>query len=450
MKQRSKQAHRVIAREAKQSARPLGVSLIITVLFTSFFLLIIIGLAQTTLFALRDTRDFTRLDQSFHVAHGVTDLLHYTAQQEDIVGREIQGQVADTGNPSPAVGPNMAEINSTRNGNGGASVITALSSDAFSRKLSPSINYRIFARSPATLNDNLGTSWHVVPAPSVDSSGTVIGGTGNAASKCQNASDLDDPCHWNRLPVGESVQIPLFYVDDDDDEQRPSKFQLRIRTPCENGEINCVTSGRINLFTGTTSHHVRQDPTLVAWEITDASSRLSLTPSTDLDPNTPNTRDNLNNSELYASVINSARSNNYNYMALDGANPDDSGIRTSDTSFKQRINYFLDSLSTNSKPYFHLQLSIPPKKQGWDSTADTTVGATSSCERAATALSNRKNDCLELLIHYLEYQILVDQPIADEKRIARATVEIGDFAQTFESDSAVSGVPSPFVLETED
>ncbi|MBI5412801.1 hypothetical protein HZA42_00455, partial [Candidatus Peregrinibacteria bacterium] len=66
-------------------------------------------------------------------------------------------------------------------------------------------------------------------------------GTGDAAAACgaTTADSADDACNWNRLYVGQSVEIPLYYIDASGQPVKlfaagagsQDEFRLRMRTP---------------------------------------------------------------------------------------------------------------------------------------------------------------------------------------------------------------------------
>lgn len=94
---------------------------------------------------------------------------------------------------------------------------------------------------------------HWVAANGTGLFSTPLKGTGNAVSgandggesKCVNPDDPNDPCSWNVLKYGESVQIPLFYETKNNDgtvavhtldmaaNRANRAFFLRLRTPCD-------------------------------------------------------------------------------------------------------------------------------------------------------------------------------------------------------------------------
>ncbi|QQR54820.1 hypothetical protein IPG41_06595 [Candidatus Peregrinibacteria bacterium] len=83
--------------------------------------------------------------------------------------------------------------------------------------------------------------------------------------------DVDHPCHWNKLSYGESTIIPLFDTDENGNPVLPADlagftgWNLRIRTPCEDGslESGCV---RFELDETNLSGPLGGD-NIVAWEL---------------------------------------------------------------------------------------------------------------------------------------------------------------------------------------
>lgn len=88
-------------------------------------------------------------------------------------------------------------------------------------------------------------------------------GTGNAAEDCKmnelnidketpsgkKVDPLDDPCNWNTLALGETVEIPLYVRNPENPDEiiihRPENLKLRVRFRCENGVEICDAEDRL-------------------------------------------------------------------------------------------------------------------------------------------------------------------------------------------------------------
>ena len=69
-------------------------------------------------------------------------------------------------------------------------------------------------------------------------------GMGNAGENCRYPNPLaDDPCNWNRIYYGDSVEIPLYVISGDGSVKNFSNlgisdFKIRVRTPCTSADCS--------------------------------------------------------------------------------------------------------------------------------------------------------------------------------------------------------------------
>lgn len=124
--------------------------------------------------------------------------------------------------------------------------------------------------------------------------GVPTPGTGNVAPDCDplkavttglvsydgvdyaTADPADHPCNWNKIRVGETVTIPLYYTDSNGQEVNlfnaanaaNAQFFLRIRTACEDNEVMCSEADRMKLDDSTAGDaSVDYNDAIVNWQI---------------------------------------------------------------------------------------------------------------------------------------------------------------------------------------
>ncbi len=173
---------------------------------------------------------------------------------------------------------------------------------------------------------------------SVDAAPHYVVGTTQPASTAQPPTAklaysgpyeaIEHPCNWNKIKVGETVAIPLYTTDVDNNAgeeiiKNPidiglQKLKIKFRTACETGEM-CQPSGRYKLD-GTTGDpyskclinddHLCGD-VIVAWQINGSNVNrdkiYTLVANTDVKSSIYGfLRDNKFNSEIDESIINDA------------------------------------------------------------------------------------------------------------------------------------------------
>lgn len=389
-----------------------GVSLLITVLFTATFLLVVIGVGQATFFSLREIRDFTRYDQTLELSRGASDYLQLVSEKqmdnEDTLGEEQTYLETECDSDSTYTNSSLSEI------------ICGLAVSRLGPPI-PVLSYDLLARPDYQFTFGGSSEWYSSPLAFVEDD--VIRGTGNVSSDCGDTpEDPDALCHWNTITPGETVEIPLFYYDESDNPPTlqnisgpPTtvEFRLRVRTP---------DSQTLYLSPTQPVGHWRYDPTLLGWQIISESNTLQ--PRQDLLPD--GVRD-ANNTEIFASRINNARSSDSILLDESSQGENDDGDMVS-------LATFLNDLLATDEPYIQLQLAGIPKKETW------------APVRSSDPLASRR-DALENLLPYFEYQILITREISDDKRIARSTVTMGNIEQTYEKQVYLETSSAPISIE---
>lgn len=146
-----------------------------------------------------------------------------------------------------------------------------------------------------------------------------IPGTGNAAptedcSILETHQDIDHSCNWNKLSVGESMTVPMFYDDGSgtlsfpgDTAMNLQGWYLRMRTPCSNGSIaeDCDGGSRYTISSKSASTFMQSsdNPSLVLWEFVGETS----SGSTNILPDDLTSGSNRHvqiNTEIYEGLVN--------------------------------------------------------------------------------------------------------------------------------------------------
>jgi len=155
-------------------------------------------------------------------------------------------------------------------------------------------------------NTDAADGYYYLPTP----------GTGNAAptddcSILDDDKDVDHACNWNKLAVGDSVTIPMYYDDGSGNLYFPSDtamgfsaWYLRLRTPCENGSIaeDCDGGDRYEINDESNYLSTTNNPAVVLWEFVGETS----SGSTSIIPNdsaTSGARNFFENTEIYEGLI---------------------------------------------------------------------------------------------------------------------------------------------------
>jgi len=170
-----------------------GASIVIALSMIAAIMFFTIGMASTMIMAIQNTSDSKKAVQAEYAAQGGVELANFFLKDVEV------GEWFD---------------DDTR------LVVLGSTPDT-------SVDYHVYG-----LDDSISTKY----ADSVNSRSVPIKGFGNAATSCSDTDDANSPCNWNKIYYGDSVEIPLYYIYD---EQEPYtlnvEFDFRVRAPCNDG-----------------------------------------------------------------------------------------------------------------------------------------------------------------------------------------------------------------------
>ncbi len=224
-----------------------GVSMLVALILVGVLLLFGLIISNVVISAIRDSANVNRSNQAFYAAEGALEEGLYAANQHG----------AGYSDPAPVSSVYAANAGQT-------STVNA--------------TYKI--QGQVDPNSQYADGTYGVPSP----------GTGDVGSECDPLTAVisgsfeypegsqityndykDHPCNWNKISVGETVTIPLYYTDQNGDAMPlmgpNSTLQLKIRTACTTGEALCVNSDRYDL------DYINGDPTysgndpIINWQI---------------------------------------------------------------------------------------------------------------------------------------------------------------------------------------
>lgn len=278
------------------------------------------------------------------------------------------------------------------------------------------------------------------------------------------AAALEHPCNWNRISYGETVTIPLYYLDDANLAVNPAdssgikSLVLKMRTPCKDGKLDnnsfeCV-NGRyeldVDLLNGD-KKIIETDDTAVNWQIIaeDFNGRAVV-----LLPNDQREEVSIEqgsfirkkdkNSEIAESKINKATASSTNKYAvlLDkglcnfGNRGDSSLCSGKDTeNFVGSLLNFLQEKKQSSAP-----VPRPSNAQDWDQIKKEKPVLKFTVIHPLTEKNTATN------IPYLEYQLITDKPIASNLQIVEVSAEINGFKQSLQSKNPIESSILEFVV----
>lgn len=406
-----------------------GVSLIIAIIFVSAFLLVIAGLAEAQISTIHAIGNRENEGKARYLAEGAAEHALLWAATHGIGANTIddpnfEDYVAPLYNDAAELGfANCADTDEdSTNGN------------------QPCINIEVIGRSSETVQiAGAGPSYFSIP----------MAGTGDAGENCtlvNASSDANDECNWNKLSVGQTVEIPLYYVDDSGlvqklDVSSAGDFLLRIRAP--------GSEELFPLFTDEDNYrHIEKDPVLVQWTI----SGTSTAPGGQVAGRTLIAKDNKEgqfrldeneadeNTEISGGRINAARIavgylNDFivlgksNFRNDIGRNITSQGGREAQT-----ISTFLNQVNN---PVLRLSLVGQPRRN------------TSSALGDFDPDNNNHVNSSVFDISYLEYQFLTDSShaVSDSKQIIIGWAEFGGFRKEVRREIQREPTLGGFVLE---
>lgn len=251
-------------------------------------------------------------------------------------------------------------------------------------------NFTVYSKA-RELPGSEGTAIWYTPMP-----GTGTAGDPDSCSvlddNADEEGDEDHPCNWNKLLYGESVTIPL-YSDDGSggisipDDLGFNSWELRVRTPCEDGSLDDANCTRYELneddSTGTFSSG---GDSVIFWQLVGEDSSgnpVSLVPDDEdyEDPFSPGfiERSPGTNTEIYEALINTEASSDYVVLEAN----------STDSLYSEVYNTCTDT----DLAILSLQLDIVTPLQEYGSSGDP--------------------------IPYLEWQLVTDsnEPFADTKAV---------------------------------
>lgn len=253
----------------------------------------------------------------------------------------------------------------------------------------------------------------------------------------------DHPCNWNKISVGEVVNIPLYVTGqcsaNPDSVCNPSDLGLdtiivRLRTPCSNGDEFCTPIERYDLDTANGDPEVEGDDTVVDWQITGVpaggGSTYVMGPRRDLLDIFPCNGSRCPwNSEIYESKLNLQKNNVFENLII-AQSGSQTGLDTKTDEWGD-IYDFLHNLSP-----WNIGGSLRP----------------SDIHKPILKLSviNSLQQSQSTVIPYLEYQILTDaQNFAptDASQTIRAEGYSGEFKQILEVKQPQEGGILEYVIQ---
>lgn len=352
--------------------------------------------------------------------------------------------VAEKGNESQAayLSESAAEIATLYAGLGGVGVDSAqLHADVRARLMSPLVAAAAAMGVDACANGDCvnfevkGRTAEPIRFGQRDVFSVPEKGTGSAAESCVNRDDVEDACNWNRIYVGDSVEVPLYYTDAGGREVRldlagaNSYFGLRVRAPCDEYAEQCVRDHRIVLYPPAVPPSpdylsLTKDPVLIQWTIasTDGSEVLL---ARDLKVGDRRSGSLQENTEIFSGKINSTNTNDlYNKAIEVGFNG--KALVNGQLLPPQLISGFINR--SNLSKVLRLQLAGQPRRVPQDNDAfDVNDDA--------------------LFVPYLEYQVLVSGSLSEEKVAIEGTASIGNTIRSFTMDRKRKATLGGFVLE---
>jgi hypothetical protein len=292
---------------------------------------------------------------------------------------------------------------------------------------------------------------------------------GNPDNPPDNPNALEHPCNWGKLAVGQKVAIPL-YGKLSSTLRNYTNFEIRLRTPCANGneyclpaermELNCWDKGLLEkkcMVYDPYNRNPKRGEVVLAWQIT--AEKFNQTPVT-LKPydDTEGDRYHDDDSQFSEGKINQARSGFNNLLpfvvlsSYDSPYPSTSSDplplgRDLITNVKQSIFSFL-ALPTNLKPV--LSLSAVSSLVG----CENPTGCNNSADNPLVGEPPQTNTAYTRhLIPYLEYQVIILDSIASsyppvsKDNIITAESQSGPFTQVLQVKVPIDSSSLEYVIQ---
>ncbi len=252
------------ARSRARRGAKRGASLIIALGIITIITLLGIGISSYVVSGLKDSANIARSNETYYAAEG--------ALEAGLLVNAQKGAGYSTNGLQPAYFGKYVQCG-------------ANNSDCLAR----TPKYKIQGQVEKAFASGAKNGWYSIPAPGTGNVGTgcdplnpPLGliyfnkGDGKFYSTNENNYDAvepeDNPCNWNKIKPGESVNIPLYYTQEDGTAvnilDANSAFELRVRTACEtdNASHYCLTRPGLDLNKGN-SDYGYDDP-IMNWQIT--------------------------------------------------------------------------------------------------------------------------------------------------------------------------------------
>jgi hypothetical protein len=406
-----------------------GVSLLIGIVMVTILLLFGMTVSGMVVESIRQSVSVNRANQAFYAAEGALEEGLY---QNVTLGAGFTGEVTESNIRLDASGAPCTE-----NSTDPACDYPATAS------------YQIGGQVPVGLRYNPPYGEYGIPTPGTGTVGTncdpleadidtsapyfFISTTKEPNFLISNLTSITDyqrlttdpkenPCNWNKLKVGDSVSIPLYYTtypEGPDSEGIPTNvftsgtsFSLRMRTACKNGMVYCPSADRYVLNTDplhSDNVYKGNDP-IVAWQVTGVNSegkQETLEGKTNTDENG---LDVQNSTIIHEIKINTST----NFVVLESSNP-----------------LFYKGIDLNGKEGNIQNFILGAVEPDWSER-----GILDKPTLKLSVIHSLLSDDGETNVPYLEYQVLsstnLTTPPADTVQTIRAEGYSGEFKQVLE------------------
>lgn len=261
---------------------------------------------------------------------------------------------------------------------------------------------------------------------------------------------LDHPCNWGKLAVGEKVTIPLFGVDKNGGNiVNFDNFQVRLRTPCKDGQEYCLNTDRLllNCFDKgsgekrcsalTTDYNKDRGEVVLVWQIAAtkaAGSTITINPLEHIQSTGYYYSDD---SQIHEGKI-AETAKSQDFLILNSTIDQGTDINT---KLSEKIQDFITSLPFDSK--VSLSLSVVLNLVG--------------CQGQTSCNNNNDNPAKSNyntphLLPYLEYQIKLlgansSNPPASKDNIVTSEGQSGPFTQTIQVRAPIDNSSLEYVIQ---
>ncbi len=380
-------------RKFARSTKP-GTSLLVALGLTTIIVLVSLGVTTVVVSSIRESANVTGANQAYYAAEGALEegLL---ANQNQGAGYTVGTTTVSTKQPTSNYSISGQVPVSTKYLDGSYGIPTPGTGD-------------IGANCDALNPDTKDPFWYDPDTKLVYSSDP--GGT-----SVQYADPKDNPCNWNKLKVGESVAIPLYYTDATGPHNifnsQSQTFTLRVRTGCTDGNIIC--SPRPNLDTSNGDPKYNHDDPIVSWQITgessDGSKNYALGPYFSFNAVAIPPAWNLNTSVIHEGKINNAEGAGFSVVSQSSFGLDLQNCRGSIIKFLTNV----DSIT----------FGCPPAPN-WSAQGITKPVFKLSAIHSLDEYGAGK-------IPYLEYQIITDSTLPSAPTDTSQTITAEGYSGTF-------------------